>query len=190
MADEIYKKVGRGGAGNFYSKQDIDNVTKSAAADLEAQSLPLSKQATATTAAAVAASQPPEYQHTGRGGAGNYITPSMLSSAGLTQTTTSHADSTINPAPPYQVHANANAGAQRSSVVYKGGRGGVGNYEVVGDAGEGRDREREREREREEEIERRVLGDVETGLTKPGKAYDGGGGGKEKEKGDSLGLGL
>jgi hypothetical protein len=31
MADEIYKKVGRGGAGNFYSKQDIDNVTKSSA---------------------------------------------------------------------------------------------------------------------------------------------------------------
>ncbi|PQE05435.1 hypothetical protein CJF31_00010943 [Rutstroemia sp. NJR-2017a BVV2] len=144
-------KVGRGGAGNFYSKQDIDNATKSSAADLEAQSLPLSKQPTATTAAAVAASQPPEYQHTGRGGAGNYITPSTLSSAGLTQTTTSHTDSTVNPAP---------GPAQRSSVVYKGGRGGVGNYEFL--EGE-RESERMEEEERQREIERVVRGGVEVG---------------------------
>jgi hypothetical protein len=29
---DVYKKVGRGGAGNFYSKKDIEDVSKAAAA--------------------------------------------------------------------------------------------------------------------------------------------------------------
>ena len=28
MSSEVYRKVGRGGAGNFYSKQDIEDATK------------------------------------------------------------------------------------------------------------------------------------------------------------------
>jgi hypothetical protein len=29
---DVYKKVGRGGAGNFYSKKDVEDVSKVAAA--------------------------------------------------------------------------------------------------------------------------------------------------------------
>jgi hypothetical protein len=29
---DVYKKVGRGGAGNFYSKKDVEDVSKAAAA--------------------------------------------------------------------------------------------------------------------------------------------------------------
>jgi hypothetical protein len=29
---EMYKKVGRGGAGNFYNKKDVEDVSKAAAA--------------------------------------------------------------------------------------------------------------------------------------------------------------
>lgn len=31
MDQEGYKKIGRGGAGNYYSKQDIDDAAKNAA---------------------------------------------------------------------------------------------------------------------------------------------------------------
>ncbi|KAL8971711.1 MAG: hypothetical protein Q9183_000922 [Haloplaca sp. 2 TL-2023] len=68
MEPESYQKFGRGGAGNYYSKQDIKEVQKRAAEDVEAQS---------TTAAEFHASdaKQPEYVHSGRGGAGNYSSP-------------------------------------------------------------------------------------------------------------------
>jgi len=86
---ESYTKLGRGGAGNFYSKKDIASVfsllhlhpsktPNNHQPDLEAQIQDLTR--TPTT------SNPPEYQHTGRGGAGNFVAPGELLSQGLTQT--------------------------------------------------------------------------------------------------------
>ncbi len=34
MEPETYQKIGRGGAGNYYSKQDIDEATQHAAAEV------------------------------------------------------------------------------------------------------------------------------------------------------------
>ncbi|KAG9241897.1 hypothetical protein BJ878DRAFT_202945 [Calycina marina] len=81
MADEVYSKVGRGGAGNFYSKKDVVATTPT---DLEAQS-PTTTPNTTT-----------EYQHTGRGGAGNWVAPSSLADAGLAQTISTPSTSTEN----------------------------------------------------------------------------------------------
>ena len=85
MASDTYRKVGRGGAGNYYSSQDIQQAQKQAAEvhtqklikasililpkDLEAQPI-ISDEFRATNA------KEPEYIHSGRGGAGNYSTAS------------------------------------------------------------------------------------------------------------------
>ncbi|KAI9645781.1 hypothetical protein NHQ30_005214 [Ciborinia camelliae] len=186
MTQEVYKKVGRGGAGNFYSKQDVER--SNGISDLENQSSSSGGNATKShknpsliSQAMRGAGPPPEYQHTGRGGAGNYTSPASLLSSGLTQTTTNHENPTINPAPPSSSPRNVRSSMQ--SVVYKGGRGGAGNYDFESDEARismeenaRREREREREREKEREIEKMVVGDVdgegERGLRKPGRTFD------------------
>ncbi|KAL9004356.1 MAG: hypothetical protein Q9188_002828 [Gyalolechia gomerana] len=65
MASETYHKFGRGGAGNYYSKQDIQEIQKRAATDVEAQSNIVREPYASDT-------KQPEYVHSGRGGAGNY----------------------------------------------------------------------------------------------------------------------
>ncbi|KAA8568781.1 hypothetical protein EYC84_007770 [Monilinia fructicola] len=195
MSQEPYKKVGRGGAGNFYSKQDVERT--SGASDLEAQSASSSAGSTKhhktpsliSQALRAVSGPPPEYQHTGRGGAGNLASPASLLSSGLTQTTTNYSDPTVNPAPPSSSPRNIKSSMQ--SVVYKGGRGGAGNYDWEED-----NKEKERisgeEKRKEEEIGKLVVGEVdgegEGGLKKPGKAYDINAG-KEMEGGKGGALG-
>ncbi|KAL9585684.1 MAG: hypothetical protein Q9212_001380 [Teloschistes hypoglaucus] len=65
MEPETYQKFGRGGAGNYYSKKDIQQVEKKVAEDVESQPT------AAGELGAVDAKQP-EFIHSGRGGAGNY----------------------------------------------------------------------------------------------------------------------
>ena len=113
--------------------------------DLEAQ--PLSS----TTA------NPSSYLHTGRGGAGNFVQPSQLTSQGLTQD-----------APPIK---NIIVGAAKPT--YRGGRGGAGNY--VDTVEEERLRKEDEERARREN-EEAVVRDVERGLARPERAYGVGGG--------------
>lgn len=76
------------------------------------------------------------------------------------------------------------------SVVYKGGRGGAGNYDWEDEVREKEKAEGEAERRKEEEIARVVKGKVdgdegEGGLARPGKAYDVYGG-KEMEGGKGV----
>ncbi|CZR54374.1 uncharacterized protein PAC_04258 [Phialocephala subalpina] len=150
---DLYRS-GRGGAGNFHSRPSLDEASK----DIEAQhesSLNLTRTTSATK-------PPPEYLHTGRGGAGNWVQPSELSSQGLAQTQ----DSSL---------AFSQPGASKPS--YKGGRGGAGNYGWA-EAEEEERKKREREGEREEErrkreVERAVMRDVEVGLARPERAFGG-----------------
>ena len=107
--------------------------------------------ATADLARALSASQPtPEYLHTGRGGAGNWLKPTDLTSSGLTQTSSPDPTSI---APTSSSSSSTDAGPSTSSSSssltappvrpgigvskrvlggskpsYKGGRGGAGNY--------------------------------------------------------------
>ncbi|KAL8669371.1 MAG: hypothetical protein Q9168_006032 [Polycauliona sp. 1 TL-2023] len=69
MASETYRKVGRGGAGNYYSSQDIQEAQKQIAEDVEAQPMTAGKLGAADA-------KGPEYIHSGRGGAGNYSSAS------------------------------------------------------------------------------------------------------------------
>ncbi|PMD66375.1 uncharacterized protein K444DRAFT_114746 [Hyaloscypha bicolor E] len=142
---EPYKKVGRGGAGNFYSKKDVEDVKgKGKAVDPEA--LPPS---TADLTRAISASQiAPEYLHTGRGGAGNWLKPTDLTSSGLTQmslpdptsiTPSSPSSTEAGPSSPSSSPAPSHSASRPgigvskrvlggSKPTYKGGRGGAGNY--------------------------------------------------------------
>ncbi|KAF7879551.1 hypothetical protein EAF04_000746 [Stromatinia cepivora] len=197
MSQESYKKVGRGGAGNFYSKQDVER--SNGASDLEAQSSSSTSKHNKTPSlisqalrAVGGSGPPPEYQHTGRGGAGNLASPASLLNSGLTQTTTNYENPTINPAPPSSSPRNVKSSMQ--SIVYKGGRGGAGNYDWEADE-TAKENQRISEENSRKEIEKKVVGDVdgdgEGGLRKPGRAYDIKGG-KEMEggKGGALGGGL
>ncbi|CZT02057.1 uncharacterized protein RAG0_09386 [Rhynchosporium agropyri] len=159
---DVYRKVGRGGAGNYYSKQDIEEATKNAN---DSQTLP-------TTSSSTTAPQPsrgPEYLHTGRGGAGNFIQPSSLQSSGLTQTSEDmHSTETSRPAeaPEQRVMGS-------SKPMYRGGRGGAGNYYDDGEEKRRIEEEREYEEKRMRELQGRVEVDVERGLRRPEKAYAG-----------------
>ncbi|CAG8983817.1 hypothetical protein HYALB_00006783 [Hymenoscyphus albidus] len=170
---EPYRKVGRGGAGNFYSKEDVKNVASSLTpSTLESQ--PLSSSTSSQPAKTPqTTAPPPEYSHTGRGGAGNWVPPSTLppsstdfnitSLTPVNPSTTSYTPSII----PVKTPATNVATAK-----YRGGRGGAGNYSWADEEGRKRD-EREREEEREMGIRMRVLGEVEGGLKVPGRAVVG-----------------
>ncbi|KAL8872836.1 MAG: hypothetical protein Q9174_001598 [Haloplaca sp. 1 TL-2023] len=144
MEPESYQKFGRGGAGNYYSKQDIKEVQKKAAEDVEAQS---------TAAAGFHASdaKQPEYVHSGRGGAGNYSSPpndeERKRSIDLTPTT-------------------------REVTVPEGGfygRGGAGN--LRNSEGSSKEEAVDKANETQKAAYHSAVEDVEKGLRAPEKAH-------------------
>ncbi|KAL8768804.1 MAG: hypothetical protein Q9209_005093 [Squamulea sp. 1 TL-2023] len=145
MASDTYHKVGRGGAGNYYSSQDIEQVQKQAAEDVEAQS---------SYAGELGATdnQQPEYVHSGRGGAGNY------SSASDTAERKRSVDM-----PP----------SIRERTVPEGGfygRGGAGNLRGSEGGPSREDDEKKASEVQKQAYEETVL-DVEKGLRAPEKAH-------------------
>lgn len=65
--------------------------------------------------------------------------------------------------------------------MYRGGRGGAGNYSW-GEEDKGDGEEERKEKEKERDIRDKVVGEVEGGLARPGRAVVGGGWGREREK--------
>jgi len=168
---EPYQKTGRGGAGNFYSKEDIKPSLQPTDLESQSQSQSQSQQTEASSedlskSPSSQQQPPPEYAHTGRGGAGNWIKPSELPSNPTLPTTSPN-----TPAPTPLVES----GIGLVKPVFRGGRGGAGNYDWG--AVEAEERKREEERAREEEEGRRVVdGEVESalrGLRRPGRVVVG-----------------
>lgn len=160
-------KAGRGGAGNFYSKQDLEDATKAAAEnDIEAQSTPQS--INDLTITLTSSQPPPSYLHTGRGGAGNWVEPQALQSQGLSQEASPYATSTSA-----SLFGTTKRVVGQSKPTYRGGRGGAGNYTDF----EAEERARKEEEEKVRvDVERRVERDVEAGLARPPMAHTGRGG--------------
>jgi hypothetical protein len=171
MASEPYRKVGRGGAGNFYSKKDVEDASKTETSDLEAQKIP----STIDLASTPSSSQPPpQYLHTGRGGAGNFNIPS--SNPPFLPTTDDPSLPVSSTSPP-QNHsailttkekAKENPHSNNGLSGYRG-RGGVGNWNDA-DAGE-KARAREEEEGIKMSVDERVRRDVEAMLRRPERAY-------------------
>ena len=155
-----YRKVGRGGAGNYYSQQDIQDASKRAAEvlqnllryiiayrywikDLEAQRLASSHQASGED------NTTPRYASSGRGGAGNVTDATLLAAA---------IKDTVDVTPALQESKQLGSGLH--------GRGGAGNYTAT-ELASGEPEEREMQEMRREE----VVKDVEAGLKPPEKAH-------------------
>ncbi|EFQ27194.1 hypothetical protein CGRA01v4_07446 [Colletotrichum graminicola] len=153
---DVYRKTGRGGSGNFYSKKDVENVQKANSEDLEAQ-----KTTNATAAAAATGPRSPTaggYARVGRGGAGNFHDPSSLPDAKQQEEA---ADKT---------RAAVSASLSRSARGASG-RGGAGNYGDSSVPGGGGGETAEDEAERKQALERKIIEDVEAGLPMPPRAY-------------------
>ncbi|KAL8656970.1 MAG: hypothetical protein Q9226_002386 [Calogaya cf. arnoldii] len=145
MSSDMYGKVGRGGAGNYYSSQDIQQAQKQAAEDVEAQPI-IAAEHRAPDA------KEPEYIHSGRGGAGNYSSASdpaeRKRSVDMTPST-------------------------RERTVPEGGfygRGGAGNLRGS-DKGLSEEGTEMTEREVQKQAYEDTVTDVEKGLKAPEKAH-------------------
>ena len=159
-----YQRVGRGGAGNFYSPQDLEKASKQTAKvgepshpfsfitaltsfkDLEAQ------RNAANEGVRDLESQGHKTSTSGRGGAGNVTTRDVLAAG-----TTANVDVT----PSLQESKPPGLGHY--------GRGGAGNYRTpeLEKRGEGE----KATLEAQEEAHRKVVRDVEMELKEPEKAY-------------------
>jgi hypothetical protein len=178
MAD-AYRKVGRGGAGNFYSLKDIEDVEKAAQAksdaDPEAQKpspadeLPSDPGQGPSTTAPASSSSPLDaatagYARTGRGGAGNFVEPVVSAAAQIAQ----HAQPR-----PATVHSTGNqssapaAPPRQPATTGHSGRGGAGNW--TSDDSQ-RAYEEEADHKRRAALDAKVVDDVTAGLREPGRA--------------------
>ncbi|KAK6219077.1 hypothetical protein LQW54_002579 [Pestalotiopsis sp. IQ-011] len=193
---DVYRKVGRGGAGNFYSQNDVEEHMAQASSasggdgDLEAQkpapaddvpSDPAIEQhqqpaaATSTSAAGSSGDAPAYGVRTGRGGAGNFIDP-LTASSSSEPTVRQHAQ----PRPP-TVHTTGNQSfflkqqqkeAENSAAPPRlSGRGGAGNWGGGPSEAERKTVDDEQERKRREAIDKGIFDDVRAGLQEPGRAH-------------------
>ncbi|KAK3333441.1 hypothetical protein B0T19DRAFT_474132 [Cercophora scortea] len=166
-SEPVFRRVGRGGAGNWYSKQDVEDAEKKTqAADLEGQKgkqadAPLTAAITAATVASTAATT---YARGGRGGAGNFASPTAVS--GMDASTTQHEREQDTE------RTKAAVAASKPRTGGLSGRGGVGNWkDSAASAGETTPQKVEQERKKLEEMELEVLKNVEAGLAVPRPAY-------------------
>ncbi|VBB86922.1 Putative protein of unknown function [Podospora comata] len=159
MSDDVFRRTGRGGAGNYYSKKDIEDVQKAseASADLEAQA-DLTK--TATTIQQQPAPVP--YSRGGRGGAGNFYDAADTAASAKQQS--EDAERTK------KAVAASIAARQKTGGT---GRGGAGNYGAAAIPGADLPTPEDEQRKKlaEEEMEMKVLKEVEDQLDKPPGAY-------------------
>ena len=153
MSSDVFRRVGRGGAGNFYSQKDVEDAENARPKDLEAQ-----QQKTATsqhTTTQATSNSAPAYSRAGRGGAGNFYEAGTISESIEREQEVQKTKAAVA--------ASGNA-RSRGGLT---GRGGMGNW-----ADDSADVERVKEEEKKKEvIEAKILEDVEAGLKLPAKAY-------------------
>lgn len=152
MSSDVYRRAGRGGAGNFFSKADIENQAKAAQEDVEAQKLGA---VTAEQVAAASVPIPGSYARAGRGGAGNFYE---------TSTKAQQLETERDVAEKIRV-----AAAKQGHKHGLTGRGGMGNWTDTADT-QAFDEDEEKRRH---DLEAKVLQDVEAGLKMPTPSYQG-----------------
>ncbi|KAI1458340.1 hypothetical protein F4805DRAFT_145993 [Annulohypoxylon moriforme] len=183
MAD-VYRRSGRGGAGNFYSQKDIEEVTKGKSEDLEAQKLqhlpddePLGDpadvpaQATPPVTNSTSGDGTRTYARSGRGGAGNFVdVPPSASSISPNPTATIDTSTVSAPSSPNSsINAShPQAYAQPPARSGLSGRGGAGNW-VSTDSDTAYDPEQERKRR--EALDAHILQDIRESLPQPPKIH-------------------
>ncbi|KAF8470605.1 hypothetical protein BDZ91DRAFT_718508 [Kalaharituber pfeilii] len=159
-----YVKTGRGGAGNIFTPEELQ---KKEPTDLEAQqSQELANEVAQQQVETAGTGDGSEYKHMGRGGAGNWFTPSVLSTTGVFTDSHSSDPSAAIPDPTSVNPAHANRHIDPRPWL---GRGGAGNFAYQKPV------EPERieleERQAIQEIEEEVRKEVDEALRRPESAY-------------------
>ncbi|KAF2834709.1 hypothetical protein M501DRAFT_989475 [Patellaria atrata CBS 101060] len=198
---------GRGGAGNIQTATQVVEENKRISDDLEAarptanpasavhpssQSQPQTQNEQNHFAGQQSYQPPAAYAHSGRGGAGNWYSPSQLQATGQFtshQNPTSSADLPPATSPPTlspsSTPKSTSPPPDPALPIGKLGRGGMGNFKWQS-AQDYREYAAERRREEEKvlkESERRVS----DSLTRPGRAWIGEGRGRLEDEGEREG---
>ncbi|KAI0528072.1 hypothetical protein F5B22DRAFT_583480 [Xylaria bambusicola] len=161
---DAYLRTGRGGAGNFYSPKDVEDAAKQdKTEDIEAQKVPAQQDGNSTTpnnlqssSASTAGADGATYMRSGRGGAGNFVTPDLPTTT-PTPTTTSSPPSSSAPKP-------------ASSAPRYSGRGGAGNYDS-GESEAARRAKEEQEVRRKEALDAGIAQEIRASLAAPPRTY-------------------
>ncbi|KAI0883646.1 uncharacterized protein GGS22DRAFT_167605 [Annulohypoxylon maeteangense] len=186
MAD-VYRCSGRGGAGNFYSQKDIDEVMKGKPEDLEAQKPqhipddePLGDPADVPTQTTppftntTAGNGARAYIRSGRGGAGNFVdVPPSISPATLNPTIALDMSTVPAPSSPTSFFNTPDPQTYAQTVQHPArsgpsGRGGAGNW-VSTDSD--MEYDPEQERKRREALDAHILQDIRESLPQPPKIH-------------------
>ncbi|KAF1816627.1 hypothetical protein P152DRAFT_454863 [Eremomyces bilateralis CBS 781.70] len=173
---------GRGGAGNILTNTQLDEANVRLEQDLEAnkKNVDLRPEDVMTRRA------PADYASSGRGGAGNMVTPTAL------QTSPSADPSVRPPSPPPPTpstgtsvpttdfpaipsHATRHPSSPAPMVGLTTGRGGAGNMAYASQFNKESEEAKKKQDEQEAgRVRERVVKDVEMGLQPPGRAVLGG----------------
>ncbi|KAK2070520.1 hypothetical protein P8C59_005006 [Phyllachora maydis] len=149
MSDN-FRRVGRGGAGNFLSKKDVEDA-ESASEDLEAQRTAGPADANTPSTAQAPQASGPVYARAGRGGAGNYHEPAAAQRQEAAE------------AERVKAAVAANQGKPRAGLT---GRGGAGNWTDATAQRAG-----DEEQKKRKDLEAKILQDVQAGLVIPPRTY-------------------
>ncbi|KAK8021469.1 hypothetical protein PG990_006607 [Apiospora arundinis] len=192
---EAYKRAGRGGAGNYYSPEQIKEATQGGGGDqqqdLEAQKPAVSHVDPPPSDPATAMKVLPPipssnggglggggYARSGRGGAGNFV-----SAADAEKHQRAEAQHTHNQAAtltrqasygnahavqPYNASSSSSSSQSQQQQIRYSGRGGAGNW--TSDPAH-QDYEQEQQQRRKAALDAKVFDDVSAGLAAPKKAY-------------------
>ncbi|KAI1089649.1 hypothetical protein F5B19DRAFT_360603 [Rostrohypoxylon terebratum] len=185
MAD-VYRRSGRGGAGNFYSQEDIEEATKGKREDIEVQKpQPLADDKSSNDPADVSAriaapmantnadngsgNGAKLYSRSGRGGAGNFVDVPSSTSIDLTPGSTASKPAAPPSSPPSTSDTQSyTLPTQPPARGALSGRGGAGNWvstnpETAYDP--------EQERKRREALDAHILQDIRESLPQPPKIH-------------------
>ncbi|KAK0722934.1 hypothetical protein B0T26DRAFT_641380 [Lasiosphaeria miniovina] len=153
MSSEVFRRVGRGGAGNWYSQKEVNDAEKTLRADIEAQKKAAADAAGQPDSASATAQQSvPVYVRGGRGGAGNVAPAAAEALQERDEAEKTRAVVAATPKP-------------RTGLS---GRGGMGNWR---DSTAPQQQSQPQDQKKVEDLELQVLQDVEAGLPPPPRTY-------------------
>ncbi|KAI3393309.1 hypothetical protein diail_4442 [Diaporthe ilicicola] len=148
---DVFRRIGRGGAGNFIPEKEIQEAERAQQAhDPESQE---SEAIAAAAPASAPASHPPQYVRVGRGGSGNYTEPPTIAESQERQDVLERTKAAVSA---------SQAGKPRAGFS---SRGGAGNW--TGDA----PADDSEESTRQQEIADKVKQDINSSLPPPPKTY-------------------
>ncbi|KAJ0109193.1 hypothetical protein N8I77_008064 [Diaporthe amygdali] len=147
---DVFRRIGRGGAGNFIPEKEIQEAERAQHAhDPESQK----SEATAAPIAEAAAAHPPQYVRVGRGGSGNYTEPPTIAESQDRQDVVERTKAAVSA---------SQAGKPRTGFS---SRGGAGNWTEDAPADDSE------EVTKQQEIADKVKEDINSSLPPPPKTY-------------------